>query len=424
MIGRRQFLAGASGLAGAVLLGGCGGGDRPDPQRPASAGGTLDFGSWQWLEPGRGEAMWNAVTAYQEANPSAVLKQSTTPFLSYADKLNTEIGGKGGPDVFGVQDVNFYPLAAAGVLEPIDSAFTAHTGRPFNLTNESGKVDGRQYGITFERLNYNFFWNRGVLEAAGVTPPTDLDSLVTAAQQIKERTGVDGFAVRHQMSEYDSWFMDFDVWTYGYGGSWSDGAVPTINTPENIAGVEAFARMYHSGAMPIGDDASTFRTKFREGRLGMMIDVASTVAGILRSSKVMTSADIGYAERIPLPLPSAHQEILLAVNSYSPNKNLAVDFLGWLGSDAGQDRLREAVGPSTIATDVALSAEYDRANPWAQSFIDLAAHSRSPLIAGFEAQTKSIMREVMTQVERYLVEGGDAAAALGTAQTQVSQLVL
>lgn len=198
---------------------------------------------------------------------------------------------------------------------------------------------------------------------------------------------------------------------------------PTIDSAENIAGVEAFGEIYRSGAMPIGDDASTMRTKFREGRLGMMIDVSSTVAGILRSSKTLKSADIGFADRIPLPKPSAHQEIVLAVNGYGKNKNLAVDFVGWVGSDAGQAALRKAMGPSTLATDVPLAPDYAAANPWAKSFIDLAAESRSPLIKGYEAQTKAIMREVMTQVERYLVDGGDAAAALSTAQKQVTQLL-
>ncbi|KQR01151.1 hypothetical protein ASF72_13030 [Arthrobacter sp. Leaf141] len=420
MIDRRTFL-GAAGAS--LLLAGCGATPALDPNRAASAGGTLKFGSWQWLEPGRGEAMWKAVQAYQKKNPSAVLAQSTTPFLSFADKLNTELGGKGGPDIFVVQDVNFYPLADAGILAPLTSVVESHKGTPFNHTIKSGEVNGVQYGITWERLNWNFFWNRGLLEKANVAPPTTVAELISAAGEIRNATGLDGFGVRHQMTEFDSWFMDFDVWTYGFGGSWSDGSRPTIDSKENIAGVEAFGELYRSGAMPIGDDASTMRTKFREGRLGMMIDVSSTVAGILRSSKTLKSEDIGFADRIPLPSPSAHQEIVLAVNGFGKNKNLAVDFVGWVGSDEGQAELRTAMGPSTLATDVPLAPDYAAANPWAKAFIDLAADSRSPLIKGYEAQTKAIMREVMTQVERYLVDGGDAAKALATAQTQVTQLI-
>jgi multiple sugar transport system substrate-binding protein len=420
MIDRRTFLGAA---AASMVLAGCGATPGIDPNRAASAGGTLKFGSWQWLEPGRGEAMWKAIQAYQKVNPSAVLAQSTTPFLSFADKLNTELGGKGGPDVFVVQDVNFYPLADAGILAPLSSVISSHKGTPFNHTNKSGLVNGVQYGITWERLNWNFFWNRKIMDKAGVTPPTNVTELISAASQIRSATGLDGFGVRHQMTEFDSWFMDFDVWTYGHGGSWSDGSRPTIDSAENIAGVKAFGEIYRSGAMPIGDDASTMRTKFREGRLGMMIDVSSTVAGILRSSKALTSADIGFAERIPLPKPSAHQEIVLAVNGYGKNKNLAVDFVGWVGSDEGQAALRAAMGPSTLATVVPLAPDYAAVNPWAKAFIDLASESRSPLIRGYEAQTKAIMREVMTQVERYLVDGGDAAKALATAQTQVTQLL-
>ena len=328
--------------------------------------------------------MWKAIQAYQKANPSAVLAQSTTPFLSFADKLNTELGGKGGPDIFVVQDVNFYPLADAGILAPLTSVISSHKGMPFNHTNKSGLVNGVQYGITWERLNWNFFWNRKILEKVGVTPPTNITELISAAGQIRSATGLDGFGVRHQMTEFDSWFMDFDVWTYGFGGSWSDGSLAHDQHAEQY-GVEAFGELYRSGAMPIGDDASTMRTKFREGRLGMMIDVST--AGILRSS----SPDIGrhrLCRTHPAPGPRRTRRSC------------------WQSTVMARTRISRSTSLAGLAL---MKAKTPSGRPWARQHWPLTSRclpitprpirgprrsstlhqSRSPLIRGYEAQTKA-----------------------------------
>jgi len=65
--------------AGLVLTacggGGSGGGEGP----PASEGGELTFANWQWLEPNRGDTIWEAVGSYSTANPNATLtKQEIT----------------------------------------------------------------------------------------------------------------------------------------------------------------------------------------------------------------------------------------------------------------------------------------------------------------------------------------------------------
>ena len=93
--------------------------------------------------------------------------------------------------------------------------------------------------------------------------------LIAAAKAIKDKTGNPGFAVRHQISEETPWWIDFSNWSYGFGGAWSKDGKLTINSPENVAAVTAYRDMYKSGAMAVGDDASTFRSKFQQGKIGI-----------------------------------------------------------------------------------------------------------------------------------------------------------
>lgn len=420
---RKRLPRRAAGLliAGAVLaVAACGGGnaaggDTPSDQgAPAANGGQLVFGNWQWLEPGRGDVLWNGVGKYSEVNPKAKLVKESTPFSSYADKLNTELGAGGGPDLIVMLDSQFATLSQAGLLEPLDGVLG---DAKLNNTNEAGKTKGKQLAVTWERINYALIWNKRVLAKAGVKPPTTVDELISAGKTIKAKTGVQGFGVRHRIAEFDGWFMDYANWTYGFGGSYVKDGKLALDAPENIEGVKAFKRVYDSGIMPIGDDMSTMRAKFAQGRLAMLIENGG---GTEAAAATLGGAAIG-SSALPFPHPGAHQQVLIGVNAHSKNKALAKDFIKWFVSAKGQKLSQPGHGPSTMATDIPPDPQFIAANPWAIVFPTLSADSRSPIIPGFETKTKPIMRNFLEAVERVDLQGADPGKALAEAQQKSQQ---
>jgi multiple sugar transport system substrate-binding protein len=385
-----------------------------EPEADGEPTGTLVVANYQFLESGRGETLWNGLLQYEDANPEATLEQTASPYLQYVDKLNTELGAGAGPDVFVVQEAQFATLAEAGLLEPLNAAVD---GSDITSLNDSMKVDGDQLGVIWEQVTYALIANKNVLDAAGVTEmPADVDELIAAAQQVEQNTDASGFAVRHLMSEFESWWMDYNVWPFGFDGAWSDGEDLTIDSPENIAGLEAYKAVYDAGIMPIGDDASTFRTKFKENQLAFMIENNGATLSFT-SGGAITGQDIVSAP-LPFEFPGQHQRIVLAVNAHSKNKALALDFIKWFVSSDGQEAIRPGLGASTLATDTPLGAEFEAANPWAPTFLEAASTSRSNLIPGFETQTKPIMQVIMQAVERVITQGQDPAEALAEAQDE------
>lgn len=393
-----------------------------DGGAPADLAGTLAISNWQFLAPDRGEGIWSAMTGYGEENPDVEFEEIAVAFGSYADRIRTEIGGGAGPDIVVMNDNLFSELAQAGLLEPIDD-LVSETDADLNTTNESGVWEGEQLALGWERANYALVWNEAILEEAGVEPPTTFPELLEAATTIEEETGIAGFAVRHQIAELDGWGQDFANWSYGFGGSWAQDGELTIDSPENIEAVTAFKEMYDSGAMPVGDDASTFRTKFRQGQLGMIIDNSgatfSLTAGV---DGGLTGTDVG-ASALPFPEPGAHQQLLIGINANSDNKELAKDYLRWLLSQPAQEDLAEVLGAATLATEVPLDTEFGEANPWATEFKELAEESRSPLIPGFEAQTPEITEIILSQVERVLTQDLSPEEAMATAQAEAEAAV-
>ncbi|KJL30459.1 ABC transporter substrate-binding protein [Microbacterium oxydans] len=399
----------------AIALAGCSGGSDSGDNGEA-AGGELTFSNWQFLEDGKGPIIWDAVKGYTGPNDDIELTKVEIPFANYADKLSTELGAGGGPDVMVLQDSQFASLVDAGVLEPLDD-IADELGDSLNTTNEAGFFQDGQYGFNWERPTYNtVIYNKDIFAQLGLEVPTTFDEFLTTAETIKSELGIAGFAGRHQTAEIDGWTLEMANWIYGFGGELSDGKKLTIDKAENVEAVEAFLKTFESGVAPIGDDASTFRAKFGQGQVGMLFEnsgVATTITS--NPDNVVNGENMGAAP-LPLANPGSNSQLIIAVNANSDNVEAAKDFVRWILGDEGQTAIRAGLGASAMATDVEPDAEFMAANPWAAQFLEAAKTSKSTLVEGFETESKPIWREVLTAVEDLRVNGGDVKSRLAEVQ--------
>jgi multiple sugar transport system substrate-binding protein len=402
----------------------CGGSSGADSGPAASAGGQLTISNWQWLEPNRGDALWSVVQGYTKVNPKATLKKESIARADYEKTIATQLGAHSGPDLIVIADTDFANLAKSGVLEPIDGVLPADEKKALNATNDFGKYQGTQLAYTWETVNYALFWNKKILQKAGVQPPTDFDSLLADAKAIHNKLGIPGFAVRSQMAEEVPWWVDFSNWPYGFGGQWSKDGKLTIDDPKNIEAVKAFKKMYDSGAMDTGDDASTFRTKFSQGQVGMMIDNSSALYTMVGGTgNPVKSTDV---EASKLPFPTSHSANVgewIGVNKYSKHKALAEDFLKYLYKSSTQTDLAAALGASSPGTDAPTPQSFIAANPWVPVYKKQAADSMSTVVQGFAAQTPKISHIVLSHISDVLVNNTDPAKAMHAAQQEAKQLV-
>ncbi|PRX04023.1 UNVERIFIED_ORG: carbohydrate ABC transporter substrate-binding protein (CUT1 family) [Martelella mediterranea] len=412
-IHRRRLLASAVFVGLAATLGSAGTSFAQSGEKV-----TLVISNSQWLDALRGQNLWAAVKKYEEVNPDVVLEQEAIPSKEYADKLTTEMGAGQGPDIAIMQEGVFFTMADAGFLVDVGDAVE---GVDLNTTNENGVVDDVRYGIAWQRAAYALIFNKEVTEALGVKVPTTVQELIASAKEASEKTpGVIGFTARHQINDFSGWSMDFQNWAYGYGVNWvDDEGNLTIDTPEAVEAVQAFKDTYASGIIPVGDSMPTQRTRFKEKQVAFSIDNSGGTLNIA-SGGALPSADIGAAA-MPFAHPGAHQQIFLGVSAHSDHQEEAIDFLTWLVSPEGQQSLRAASGPDALATDVPVTAEFAAANPWANEFAELAKHSRSTLIPGYEVETPQIMRYVMQAVEKSILTDTSPADALAEAQAEVDR---
>lgn len=420
---KSAIMAVALGLA----LSACSGGASGDPAagasgRPAAEGGTLTFANWQWLEPGRGANILGAVKQYETANPKAKIEKQEITRADYEKTISTQIGSGGGPDILIIPDPFFPELASSGALEPLDGVLDPASQSALRDTNENYKFDGKQLGLIWEAVPYALFYNNDIMSQAGVKPPTTADELAAAAKTIKDKTGKTGFAVRHQLNEESPWFTDYSNWAYGFGGNWSDGKKLTLNSEENIAAADAFLKAYKSGGFGVGDDASTYRSKFAAGQVGMVIDNSSALLTMVSSKDGVKSSQVSASV---LPFSgggSAYAGFSIGINANSKNKELAKDFIKWMMTDKTQSTFADALFPSGIATGVSAPQAKIDANPWIDAFYKQLDKSSSVVIPGFETKTPQVRTIVLTQVARMLTTGISAKDAMDAAQQQAASL--
>lgn len=375
---------------------------------------TLVIANSQWLDALRGKNLWAALVKYQQIAPHVTLKQEAIPSADFNDKITTALGAGQGPDIAIMQEGLFYSIADAGFLVEVEKAVE---GVKLNGTNDKGIVKGKRFGIAWQRAVYALIYNNKLLEAAGAAVPTDIDGLIAAAKAVQSKSGAIGFSSRHQMADFSGWFMDFQNWAFGCGVNWVDSAGKlTLNTPEAVAAVAAFKKVYDAGVIPVGDDMPTQRMRFKQRQVGFSIDNSGGTLNIA-SGGPLSSTDL-RATPLPFKNPGAHQQIFIGISRHSKNQAEAAAFLTWLAGPDGQQALREASGPDALATDLPVTESFRATNPWADVFAELAVNSRSTLIPGYEIKTAPIMRLVMEALEKVIVAGANPKTALDEAQKQ------
>lgn len=413
----------ALGATAVLITTSCGGAGAPNKAAGQNENcGTLTYASWEWVEPTRGAQIWDALSAYTKENPCVKLKQQPIARADYDKTISTQMGAGGGPDILIIADPFLPTLVAAGALESLDGVLPSEETKALRANNADYKFNGKQLSLIWETSPYALFWNKKIIAQAGVTPPTTFEELVQAAKTVKQKTGKTGFSVRHQMNEASAWWTDFSNWPVGFGGGWSKNGKLTINSPENIKAVSALKEIYSSGGFGVGDDASTYRSKFAAGDVGFIIDNSNIPFSTIAKNKGVSSSDIGASV---LPFPGGSSVYVgnsVGINTHSKNKTIAKDFIRWTYSAKAQLSLADALFPATVGTDVAASQSKIDANPWVKAFYKQGENAQGAIIKGFETKTQQISTIVLTQVSKVLNTSTSAKVAMDQAQKEAEAL--
>ncbi|BCJ30697.1 ABC transporter substrate-binding protein [Actinocatenispora sera] len=179
-LSRRGVLAGAAGLVATGALAACG----SNTGRGSSGGGSgPTIAQWyhQYGEAGVEQAVKRYAKAYSKAN---VQVQWTAG--DYDTKLATALVGSGGPDVF-EQSVAKVDQVRAHQLADLTDVFGAAKDDFTPAVLDAQTVDGKIYGIPQAIDMQMLFYRKSWLAKAGVSAPTTLAELASAAKKLTNK---------------------------------------------------------------------------------------------------------------------------------------------------------------------------------------------------------------------------------------------
>ena len=191
----------------------------------AAADEVIEIEYWQYNFAARVDAMDQLIAQFEEANPNIkVIHNADIPYAEFRDKIAASVPAGVGPDVATL----FYGWQSAwidsGYLVPLpEDAFPpAMVSEEFSPMVQASFVDGTLYTLPTAVRALALFYNRDLMEAAGLdpnSPPATLDELQDQAVACTQRDDdgdlvVQGFVADPSAQDHH-WFREVLVRQFG-----------------------------------------------------------------------------------------------------------------------------------------------------------------------------------------------------------------
>jgi multiple sugar transport system substrate-binding protein len=353
---RRVGLALTAALAASVALAGC--------SSSGGGGGKTEI-TFSYLWSGNeAKALEGVIADYNASQDKVVVKGVSSPDAT--KQLASMSSTSGSFDISDNFDSNVGSWAAKGVLAPLDD-YEIDTDAFVPVTLESAKYDGKLYAVPIAVHSLELMYNKKLLAAAGVKPPTTMDELADAVRKTtkKDASG--------KVTQLGLGYAGSDATTlletlgYAFGGTWDKDGKPSPDEPGNVAGLEWYqknvidavgAKALTNFYAGVGQYMSA-QDPFYTGKFAMVVDgewqsaaVANTAPNLDWGVTAIPTATAGK-ENSTLVTSS-----ILFIPANSKHKDAAADFLKYLVSKEPMETFSLALGNLPARTDLMDSDAY------------------------------------------------------------------
>ncbi len=320
---RRAFLEraavfGFSSSAAAAFLAACGG----STTGPSGSTGPVTLTLWDYFNP-PGNGYLGLVSGYTKVNPSVKIQRTVIPFADLKQKLIQGAASGQLPDIAVIDNPDHSAFAALGVLTDLTDQISAwgQSDQYFPGPLKSTIWKGKNYGVPNNSNCLALFYNKDMFSKAGVTPPTNLDELHSAAQKLT-KSGVYGFSMSLVKSEEGTFqFLPF---------LWEAGAdLDTIDSPAAVGALQYLVNFVKQGLLSpevLNWSQQDAITQFIAQKAAMCINGPWNVPPVKQGAQFSWGV-------VPLPKGQQAASILggenWAISKTSQHVKEAWDFIKW-----------------------------------------------------------------------------------------------
>lgn len=247
-----------------------------EPAAPAPSDEKVTITFTNFMASGdNAKYLTSMIDEFNKQFPNITVKSENVGYGDYFTAMQTRLAGGTAPEVYELNYENFVSYATQGVLADVTPYFAA-SQFDTSVLNEAAlkafQYEGKQYGLPETFSNVLLFYNKNLFDQAGIAYPT-ADWTWADEQKAAEKIralGKNTFGIFHPVQT-----SEFFKTVQQNGGSLlsADKKSYTINTPENVATLEAMVNRIKSGVMPTPAQvgAAGDWSLFQSGRLGMIV---------------------------------------------------------------------------------------------------------------------------------------------------------
>jgi multiple sugar transport system substrate-binding protein len=332
------------GLGVLTLVAACGGGPAPDaggsaqPWSIPDTDPTATINVVGILDP-KADGMADVVAAFEKEHPTIKINYQYVPFDDLNSVLDSRITQKtGDPDVFWVDQPRVPALATRGYLEDLTGPFEGLTEPLQPVTVEASSFGGKLYSLPVANSTQLLFYNKDLLQAAGVEPPSTEDAaritwqqLKQDAQTVQQKGGARNGLLLGQPDRY----YQLEPLPYSAGGglgATGDGNLtPDVTNDGWVKAMTYYGSLYADKITPRGLPAEQVDSTFLAGKTAYLVE-GNWMVGKLADSKINWGAALNPVWEGGKPAtPTGSWSV--GINPFSKNKEAAAIFLRWLAID-------------------------------------------------------------------------------------------
>ncbi|MDR1797804.1 MAG: extracellular solute-binding protein [Clostridiales Family XIII bacterium] len=397
---------------------------------------TVTFANWAAAEESTQPYIAEVISAFEAENPNIKIDVQSIPVSDILKEVTIQATAGNAPDIAQISSDNVLQLQTAGLIQPLDDLLGADFQADLypDLYDSIGVVDGKHYASPWANSTHGFFYNRKLLEQAGLdpdSPPKTIDELKEALTVAREKLPDDVILLQ----------ADTTVRTLGLTQQWpflvafNDGVAPFTLEGEvnfNTEGIKEYMEFMRWAVdenitLP-GLKYGEFRPYAAQDKLLFGNDV-SCFDGIVRSLNEELTPEILYETWGATALPGtnagvqatpvqAHSLVIFEGSDVSEEAALFLEYL--VASDAG---LNDYIAPTGWVPAVQSANEKSPAiaeNPIVTSFIEDVVPTGTTLPTG--PDYTSYAEIIMTAVQQVITTDDEIQPILDDAQAQLEAL--
>ena len=415
-IRRGAFLA-AAVLLTAGLVACTPGGATNTPTEPVATGSngapapvTLTW--WDYYQEGSSasEALQGLLDKYQEENSTVTINRE---FIAYADLKQSILQSAGAgslPDVVIINGPDHQQFAELGVAVNLDEQL-AEWGELDQYAPgviASASYNGSVYGLPASANTLALFYNKELLDAAGLTPPTTWEEMeaTAAALTTSDTYGFAYSAINNQQAVFQ--FLP---------ALWQSGAdLYDLTSDDAAASLDYWAGLVDAGSVSkeaLNWDQKMVAIEFAEGRAAMMINGPWQLPFLASDAP---NIDYGVAL---LPAGKVDASVTGGENYMimtGPNEVAAWDLLKWLQKPENVSEMVIAGGSLSTRNDIDPYPGNDIMNLFAEQLQVAKPRAYGPAYA-------EIADQVVVAIQARLTGAASSSDALKTAASAIKPLL-